>query len=74
MSKFTARQKKNIVSAYAAGGVFYAIKHADLYLARKNINYAIDAENLRLATSVESIGIRQANIRAGANGVRSGNG
>ena len=29
MSKFTARQKKNIVSAYAAGGVFYAIKHAD---------------------------------------------
>ena len=38
------------------------------------VNYAISAENLRIAASVESIGIQQANIRAGANGGRNGNG
>ena len=42
-------------------------------LVSTGVNYAIAAENLAIASSVENIGIQMANIRAGANGGRNGN-
>lgn len=76
--QYNITKRLSLSAAAVVGGAItgnpLAVVGGIVSLANIGIQRAIESKNIEIAQQVENIGISLANIRAGANGGRSGNG